>query len=864
MMALEARSRTNSSLNDGEHGTYGSWTDVKFDDSRAAQMALQRLAVLKDIPATLMCGEVRLAVARHVLLGQCADRGTLVLTNYRLVFRPAEYSARIPRDIEMGIFAVGDVEINRRENSVTDPSFLVTYHGKDARQLTFTFQCAAPTPFLKMFSALRYPSAGLDNVFAFSYRPALHASLQNGWNIYDPQSEFDRLGFTVSNGWRICDANKGFDVAPSYPQLFPVPLNISDATVRQSAAFRAKHRLPVVAWRHVGTGAVIMRAAQPMPGVMSARSRDDEALVGAVRATANAPMLRILDCRPKSSAWGNVAFKGGGYEDTSSYQGTTIEFLGIGNIHEMRDSLQKLSKLWRSADTKRDCWLSELEATHWFNHISLLLSSATTAVRYIRQGDSIFVHCSDGWDRTTQVVSLAMLMLDPFYRTVKGFEVLIEKEWNHMGHPFRVRTGVLTSTTDQEYSPIFYQFLDCVHQLLRQLPTAFEFNEDFLLAIVAELHACRFGTFLCSTEKERITLQVRERTVSLWTYLNQIDAFTETGMLRDDTPRRPPSSHRASPVRLDPSPPGSLSSSPMRGGEMMVVHGHDENVTQIFSVMEHAPLPPSQIHQQQQQQQQALPSPPQLPSPARLSTDAGDVLSDPLSAAVPVANPTGRASVSPDLPMTAEELGVARSAAVDIAGARPMSVSSDRSLTPVAGSLEHYYHHTPQQQQPHQQRHTPLNSTGSLGGASADTIAYGYLSKLPAVPHLFTNPLYLPGGEGEHLVGIDCSVQKLVLWLPRLQSRDAQTQAFVESLQIKDQVIDSQRQTQQHLNDENERLKREVQALRNRVPAEVVSCPVLDQDEDCLAGFDMPSLIENYFERESAAAAAAAALSLSK
>lgn len=36
---------------------------------------------------------------------------------------------------------------------------------------------------------------------------------------------------------------------------------------------------------------------------------------------------------------------------------------------------------------------------------------------------SVLVHCSDGWDRTAQVCSLASLLLDPFYRTFKGFMV---------------------------------------------------------------------------------------------------------------------------------------------------------------------------------------------------------------------------------------------------------------------------------------------------------------------------------------------------------------------------------------------------------------------------------------------------------
>lgn len=36
---------------------------------------------------------------------------------------------------------------------------------------------------------------------------------------------------------------------------------------------------------------------------------------------------------------------------------------------------------------------------------------------------SILVHCTDGWDRTAQLTALAMLMLDPYFRTIRGFEV---------------------------------------------------------------------------------------------------------------------------------------------------------------------------------------------------------------------------------------------------------------------------------------------------------------------------------------------------------------------------------------------------------------------------------------------------------
>ena len=36
---------------------------------------------------------------------------------------------------------------------------------------------------------------------------------------------------------------------------------------------------------------------------------------------------------------------------------------------------------------------------------------------------SVVVHCSDGWDRTSQLTSLAMLLLDSHYRTLSGFMV---------------------------------------------------------------------------------------------------------------------------------------------------------------------------------------------------------------------------------------------------------------------------------------------------------------------------------------------------------------------------------------------------------------------------------------------------------
>lgn len=64
-------------------------------------------------------------------------------------------------------------------------------------------------------------------------------------------------------------------------------------------------------------------------------------------------------------------------------------------------------------------WFSQLEATRWFHHMSGLMRAAVTLVTAVeRDARPVMVHCSDGWDRTPQIVALAELLLDPYYRTM--------------------------------------------------------------------------------------------------------------------------------------------------------------------------------------------------------------------------------------------------------------------------------------------------------------------------------------------------------------------------------------------------------------------------------------------------------------
>ncbi|GAA6083746.1 myotubularin-related protein 6, partial [Tachysurus ichikawai] len=82
-------------------------------------------------------------------------------------------------------------------------------------------------------------------------------------------------------------------------------------------------------------------------------------------------------------------------------------------------------------------FLVGLENSGWLRHIKAIVDAAIFLTKAVTvEGASVLVHCSDGWDRTAQVCSLGSLLMDPYYRTIKGFMVLIEKDWISFGHKF--------------------------------------------------------------------------------------------------------------------------------------------------------------------------------------------------------------------------------------------------------------------------------------------------------------------------------------------------------------------------------------------------------------------------------------------
>jgi hypothetical protein len=272
-------------------------------------------------------------------------------------------------------------------------------------------------------------------------------------------------GASCARRWRrlaLTELNESFEFCDGYPRQLVVPATVDDDALRKVGAFRSRHRVPACVYVHHKTRAAIARCAQPLVGLRRTRCQEDEMMLDAMRLTnpTDTSTLRIMDARPKVNADAN-RLKGGGYE---SYDGCQLKFCDIENIHVMRDSLAKVTRACQLS--RMDVYegnQSELDrdvaASGWLGHVRRILHASNNVVRAVeRDGTSVLLHCSDGWDRTAQVSALAQIMMEPYHRTVEGLCVLIAKEWLVFGHKFGERHGHadhMSNHKDSQRSPVF-------------------------------------------------------------------------------------------------------------------------------------------------------------------------------------------------------------------------------------------------------------------------------------------------------------------------------------------------------------------------------------------------------------------------
>nr|XP_008118156.1 PREDICTED: myotubularin-related protein 10 isoform X2 [Anolis carolinensis] len=371
-----------------------------------------------------------------------------------------------------------------------NPTELIIYC-KDFRIVRFRFDEAGPESAKKVCLAIAHYSqpADLQLLFAFEYVSKKYnnpAKKVNGLDpggggggpqtpLFETYSDWDReIKRTGASEWRVCSVNEGYMISTCLPEYFVVPSSLADQDLKLYSHSFIGRRMPMWCWNH-SNGSALVRMAH-IKDSLQQRKIDQ----------------RISNAVTRSHPQRSDVYK----SDLDK---------ALPNIQEIQSAFLKLKQLCVNEpfEETEEKWLSLLDNSHWLEYVRLFLKHSAELVYMLdSKRVSVVLQEEEGRDLSCCVASLVQVMLDPFFRTMVGFQSLVQKEWVMAGYPFLDRCNHLKKS-DKE-SPLFLLFLDCVWQLLEQYPSAFEFSEAYLTILYDSTRISLFGTFLFNSPHQRV------------------------------------------------------------------------------------------------------------------------------------------------------------------------------------------------------------------------------------------------------------------------------------------------------------------------------------------------------------------------
>ncbi|XP_029353943.1 myotubularin-related protein 10 isoform X2 [Echeneis naucrates] len=433
--------------------------------------------------------------------------GKLICTNFKVSFIPQDAPPKQMSQLSHLLLGEHDIPLTCLEQVVTvndtrgkkkvlgsnqklkfNPTELILYC-KDLRIIRFCFDEAGPESAKKVCLAIAHYShpADLHLLFGFEYQGRrYHESKEGRANgsttrrglqtpIFDRPSDWDReIKRTGASEWRVCSVNENYAISQSLPEYCIVPVSLADQDLKRHSVYFTDNRIPLWCWNHPNGSALVRMASIYDP----AQQKKIE--------------QKVFTAITKSHPHRSDVFR---YELDKN----------LPNIQEIQSAFVKVRQICviDPFEESEERWLSSIENSRWLEHVRAVLKQSAEIV-YCLDGKNASVILQEEEDRDLNCVvsSLVQLMLDPHYRSLIGFQSLVQKEWVMAGHRFLDRCSHLKKNYKEE-SPLFMLFLDCVWQMMNQYPAAFEFTEAYLIVLSDSMWIPLFSTFLFNSPKQR-------------------------------------------------------------------------------------------------------------------------------------------------------------------------------------------------------------------------------------------------------------------------------------------------------------------------------------------------------------------------
>jgi len=279
-------------------------------------------------------------------------------------------------------------------------------------------------------------------------------------------------------GVRVSSINEHYQVSPTLPPKFVVPLHLIDRMVELAADNCSETRPPIWLWGNKNGGSLYVQ-----PQYITENPDLDKDYFRS-------------EIKP--------------YDTTKSMllDGVTIK---LPKLSQLEDSFTAILDLFclendKEMEEKDKYYFSSLENSNWLSTILSVLRISANAAENYNKGHVVVVRDTDGRSYSILIASLVMILTSEEFRTYNGLEKIIRRNWINMGFPFNQHHNISVGPNKQPTSnlcPLFLIFLDCIHQLCFQFPACFEFQPSYLIHIWDSAFLPITQTFIFDNEHDR-------------------------------------------------------------------------------------------------------------------------------------------------------------------------------------------------------------------------------------------------------------------------------------------------------------------------------------------------------------------------